>query len=158
MVERRSRDRRRRVRPEPIRAEATAPRCPSVATSLAVVAEGPEPALDTGLDPKADSVRAQEELRDWLEPRRTPVRQNSMDPGEFEWPPTPPELQRSSTPPRPTIRRDAETSRGIAAGHPQAMNSASRRSSSLRSIYLHRNVATWKMQWSCSCVRTGTRR
>ncbi|KAJ8677484.1 hypothetical protein QAD02_013271 [Eretmocerus hayati] len=73
MVERRSRDRRRHARPEPIGAEATAPRCPSAAAALTVVAEEPEPALDTGLDPEADSVRAQEELRDWLEPRRTPV-------------------------------------------------------------------------------------
>ncbi|KAJ8665479.1 hypothetical protein QAD02_007141 [Eretmocerus hayati] len=118
MVERRSRDRRRRARPEPIGAEATAPRCPSAAAALAVVTEEPEPALDTGLDPEADFVRAQEELRDWLEPRRTPVRQIPMDPGEFEWPPTSPELQRSSTPPRPATRRDTETSRGTAAGAP----------------------------------------
>ncbi|KAJ8666002.1 hypothetical protein QAD02_007664 [Eretmocerus hayati] len=116
--ERRSRDRRRRARPEPIGAEATAPRCPSVAAALAVVTEEPEPALDTCLDPEADSVRAQEELRDCLEPRRTPVRQIPMDPGEFEWPPTPPELQRSSTPPRPATRRDTETPRGRAAGAP----------------------------------------
>ncbi|KAJ8666499.1 hypothetical protein QAD02_008161 [Eretmocerus hayati] len=118
MVERRSRDRRPRVRPEPIGAEATAPRCPSAAAALAVVTEESELALDTGLDPEADSVRAQEELQDWLEPRRTPVRQIPMDPGEFEWPPTPPELQRSSTPPRPATRRDTETSRGTAAGAP----------------------------------------
>ncbi|KAJ8666014.1 hypothetical protein QAD02_007676 [Eretmocerus hayati] len=116
MVERRSRDRRRRARPEPIGAEATAPLRPSAAAALAVVAEEPEPALDTGLDPEADSVRTQVELRDWLEPRRTPVRQIPMDPGEFEWPPTPPEFQRSSTPPRPNTRRDTETSRGTAAG------------------------------------------
>ncbi|KAJ8672198.1 hypothetical protein QAD02_003457 [Eretmocerus hayati] len=118
MVERRSRDRRRRARPEPIGSEATAPRCPSAAAALAVVAEEPEPALDTGSHPEADSVRAQEELRDWLEPRRTPVHQIPKDPGDFEWPPTPPELQRSSTPPRPATRRDTETPRGTAAGAP----------------------------------------
>ncbi|KAJ8672015.1 hypothetical protein QAD02_003274 [Eretmocerus hayati] len=37
-----------------------------------------------------------------------------MDPGEFKGPRTPPKLQRSSTPPRPTTRRDAGTSRGTA--------------------------------------------
>ncbi|KAJ8666354.1 hypothetical protein QAD02_008016 [Eretmocerus hayati] len=142
MVERRSRDRRRRARPEPIGAEATAPRCPSAAAALAVVTEEPEPALDTGLDPEADSVRAQEELRDWLEPRRTPVRQIPMDPGEFEWPPTPPELQHSSTPPRPATRRDTETSRGTAAGASTPDEFREPALILLRSICPHRNVAT----------------
>ncbi|KAJ8685296.1 hypothetical protein QAD02_021089 [Eretmocerus hayati] len=41
-----------------------------------------------------------------------------MDPGEFEWSPTPPGVLRRLTPPRPTTRREAETSRGTAAGAP----------------------------------------
>ncbi|KAJ8666023.1 hypothetical protein QAD02_007685 [Eretmocerus hayati] len=74
MVERRSRERRRRVRPEPVEAEAPTQHCPPAAAPLAVLTEEAEPTLDSGLDPVADSARAQQELQDWLEPRRAPTR------------------------------------------------------------------------------------
>ncbi|KAJ8665865.1 hypothetical protein QAD02_007527 [Eretmocerus hayati] len=114
MAERRSRERRRRVRPEPVGAEAPAQYCPAAAP-LAVLAEEAEPTLDSGLDPVADSARAQQELQDWLEPRGAPTRQE-VDPGQFEWPPSPPSIRRTTTPPRTIPRPIPSTTRGEAAG------------------------------------------
>ncbi|KAJ8666555.1 hypothetical protein QAD02_008217 [Eretmocerus hayati] len=74
MVERPSRERRRRARPEPVGAEAPTQHCSPAATSLAVLTEEAEPTLDSGLDPVADSARAQWELQEWLEPRGAPTR------------------------------------------------------------------------------------
>ncbi|KAJ8678275.1 hypothetical protein QAD02_014062 [Eretmocerus hayati] len=115
MVERRSRERRRCVRPEPVGAEAPAQHCPPAAAPLAVLTEEAEPTLDSGLDPVADSARAQQELQDWLEPRGAPTRQE-VDPGQFEWPPSPPSIRRTTTPPRSVPRPIPSTTRGEAAG------------------------------------------
>ncbi|KAJ8685844.1 hypothetical protein QAD02_021637 [Eretmocerus hayati] len=82
MVERRSRERRRRVRPELVGAEAPTQHCPPAAAPLAVLTEEAEPDLDSGLDPVADYARAQQELQDWLEPRGAPTRQE-VDPGHL---------------------------------------------------------------------------
>ncbi|KAJ8685241.1 hypothetical protein QAD02_021034 [Eretmocerus hayati] len=115
MVERRSRERRRRVRPEPVGAEAPGQHCPPVAAPLAVLTEEAEPTMDSGLDPVADSARAQQELQDWLEPRGAPTRQE-VDPGQFEWPSSPPSIRRTTTPPRSIPRPIPSTTRGEAAG------------------------------------------
>ncbi|KAJ8665962.1 hypothetical protein QAD02_007624 [Eretmocerus hayati] len=115
MVERRSRDRRRRVRPEPVGAEAPTQHCPPAATPLAVLMEEAKPTLDSGLDPVADSARAQQELQEWLEPRDAPTRQE-RDPRQYERPPSPPSVRRTTTPPRPVPRPIPPPVRGEAAG------------------------------------------
>ncbi|KAJ8684870.1 hypothetical protein QAD02_020663 [Eretmocerus hayati] len=115
MVERRSREGRRRVRPEPVGAEAPTQHCPPAAAPLAMLMEEAEPTLDSGLDPVADSARAQQELQDWLETRGAPTRQE-VDPGQYEWPPSPPSVRRTTTPTRPIPRPIPPAARGEAAG------------------------------------------
>ncbi|KAJ8684881.1 hypothetical protein QAD02_020674 [Eretmocerus hayati] len=85
---------------------------------LAVLTEEAEPTRDSGLDPVADSARAQQELQDWLKPRGAPTRQEK-EPGQYEWPLSPPSVRRTSTPTRPTRpipRPIPSAARGEAAG------------------------------------------
>ncbi|KAJ8677887.1 hypothetical protein QAD02_013674 [Eretmocerus hayati] len=82
---------------------------------LSLLTEEAELTLDSGLDPVADSARAQQELQDWLEPRGAPTRQE-VDPGQYEWPPSPPSVRRTTTPTRPIPQPIPSAARGKAAG------------------------------------------
>ncbi|KAJ8686848.1 hypothetical protein QAD02_022642 [Eretmocerus hayati] len=116
-ISRRSRDRSRRPRPEPIGEEAQTQGCStSNHTPLAAVTEVPEPSetpneesevteTNAGLDPVGDSDLAQRELEEFLgqpDAVSTSSVERAPSPGQSELP-AGPANPRSTTPPRPRL-------------------------------------------------------